>query len=203
MVTCSTRMASAMPGFSHVGGTSGAGGGRAGGRPGPRGIRRGRLVIMPAMTISVRESWRASMIMAPRPVCTPVISPTTMTTQEKPRPRRRPVKMPGMAAGRTTRANMAERPTPSMDAASNSRGSTLRTPKMVLTRMGKKAPRATRKKAELGPRPKMIMESGSQAVTGTGRRTCKAGSSKARAIQRRPMAMPSGRARRAASRKAP
>jgi ABC-type nitrate/sulfonate/bicarbonate transport system permease component len=36
---------------------------------------------------------RSSMIIAPRPVGTPVISPTTITTQAKPRPSRRPVKI--------------------------------------------------------------------------------------------------------------
>src|SRR3954451_23595148 len=44
------------------------------------------ITTMPAMTISVRESCRASMMMAPSPVGTPVISPTTITTQAKPNP---------------------------------------------------------------------------------------------------------------------
>ena len=46
------------------------------------------MTIMPEMTISVRESCRASMMMRAEPVCTPVISPTTITTQAKPRPSR-------------------------------------------------------------------------------------------------------------------
>ena len=55
------------------------------------------ITTMPQITISVRDSWRASMMMAPSPVGTPVISPTTITTQAKPRPSRRPVKMRGQA----------------------------------------------------------------------------------------------------------
>ena len=91
---------------------------------------------MPQITISVRESWRASMMIAPSPVCTPVISPTTSTTQAKPRPSRSPVKIEGRAAGSTTRANCAVPVQPSIDAASNSRGSTERTPNTVLIRIG-------------------------------------------------------------------
>ena len=60
------------------------------------------ITTIPQITISVRESWRASMIIAPSPVGTPVISPTTMTTHAKPRPSRRPVKMAGRLAGSTT-----------------------------------------------------------------------------------------------------
>ena len=47
-----------------------------------------------------------------------------------------PVKIDGSAAGSTTRKNCAESRQPSIDAASNRRGSTERTPKMVLTRIG-------------------------------------------------------------------
>ena len=47
-----------------------------------------------------------------------------------------PVKIDGSAAGSTTRKNCAVPVHPSIDAASNNRGSTERTPKMVLTRIG-------------------------------------------------------------------
>ena len=47
-----------------------------------------------------------------------------------------PVKIDGNAAGSTTRKNCAELVQPSIDAASNSRGSTERTPKIVFTRIG-------------------------------------------------------------------
>ena len=94
------------------------------------------MTIMPEITISVRESWRASMMIAPSPVCTPVISPTTITTHAKPSPSRIRVKMDGSAAGSTTRKNCANSLQPSIEAASNSRGSTERTPKMVFTRIG-------------------------------------------------------------------
>ena len=76
------------------------------------------------------------MMIAPSPVCTPVISPTTITTQAKPRPSRSPVKIAGRLAGSTTLKNCAVPSQPSMLAASNSRGSTERTPKMVLIRIG-------------------------------------------------------------------
>ena len=76
------------------------------------------------------------MMMAPSPVGTPVISPTTITTHAKPSPSRMPVKIEGSAAGSTTRKNCAEPVQPSMEAASNNRGSTERTPKTVLTRIG-------------------------------------------------------------------
>ena len=66
------------------------------------------MTIIPEITISVRESWRASMMIAPNPVCTPVISPTTITTHAKPNPSRMPVKMDGSAAGSTTRKNCAD-----------------------------------------------------------------------------------------------
>ncbi len=94
------------------------------------------ITIMPEMIRSVRDRVRPSMIAAPRPVGTPVISPTTMTTQAKPSPSRRPLKMLGSAAGSTTRRNIAEPEQPSIEAASNSLGSTWRTPKMVLSRIG-------------------------------------------------------------------
>ena len=46
------------------------------------------------------------------------------------------MKMPGTDAGSTTRVNMAAGVVPSIAAASNSRGSTLRTPNTVLRRIG-------------------------------------------------------------------
>jgi hypothetical protein len=94
------------------------------------------MTIIPAMTTSVRDTSRAFSIIAPRPMRTPESSPTTMTTQANPSPSRRPVKMPGSADGSTTLGKSAVRDTPSIAAASMRRGSTLRTPKIVLTRIG-------------------------------------------------------------------
>ncbi len=94
------------------------------------------ITIIPEITISVRDNCRASVMMAPRPVCTPVISPTMITTQAKPSPSRRPVKIAGMLAGSTTLKNCAVPSQPSMLAASNDRGSTERAPKIVLIRIG-------------------------------------------------------------------
>ncbi len=59
-----------------------------------------------------------------------------MTTQANPNPSRMPVKIDGSAAGSTTRKNCAGPVHPSIEAASNNRGSTERTPKMVLTKIG-------------------------------------------------------------------
>ena len=91
---------------------------------------------MPQITSSVRDSVRPSMITAPSPWGTPVISPTTITNQASPNPSRRPVKIDGVAAGSTTLKNCALPLQPSIEAASNSFGSTERTPKMVLSRIG-------------------------------------------------------------------
>ena len=94
------------------------------------------ITIMPVTTRSVRESVRPSMITEPSPVGTPVISPTTIRIQAKPWAMRSPLKIAGSEAGNTTSRNIAEPVQPSMDAASNSRGSTERTPKTVLSRIG-------------------------------------------------------------------
>ncbi len=59
------------------------------------------MTIIPVTTRSVRESVRPSMITEPRPVGTPVISPTTIRIQAKPWAMRSPLKIAGSEAGNT------------------------------------------------------------------------------------------------------
>jgi len=74
---------------------------------------------------------------------------------------------------------------------------------MVLSRIGKKAPRNTRKIADLAPRPKKIIDSGSHAVTGIGRNSDSVGSSSARSSGMRPIIRPIGMPSNAAQKKPP
>ena len=90
-----------------------------------------------------------------------------------------------------------------MEAASNNRGSTDRTPKTVFSMIGKNAPRNTRKIAAFGPKPKKIMERGNQAVTGIGRSSEIVGSSICRRSLIRPIISPIGMPSAAASKKPP
>jgi hypothetical protein len=87
--------------------------------------------------------------------------------------------------------------------ASKSRASTERTPKTVFSRIGKNAPRKTRKMAERGPRPKNTIDSGSHAVTGIGRSSDSVGSRSWRKRGILPIASPSGMPSATARRKPP
>ena len=94
------------------------------------------MTIMPVITRSVRESVRPSITTDPRPVGTPVISPTTINIQANPCAILKPLKMAGSEAGSTICRNMPAPEHPSIEAASNSRGSIERTPKIVFRRIG-------------------------------------------------------------------
>ena len=72
------------------------------------------IMTMPTIARSVRERLRPSMITEPRPVGTPVISPTTIRIHAKLWPSRRPLKIAGMDAGSTIWRNIAEPEQPSM-----------------------------------------------------------------------------------------
>jgi hypothetical protein len=94
------------------------------------------MTIMPVITRSVRESVRPSITTDPRPVGTPVISPTTINIQAKPCAIRSPLKIAGKEAGSTICRNIPVPEHPSIDAASNRRGSIERTPNIVFKRIG-------------------------------------------------------------------
>ena len=80
---------------------------------------------------------RPSMMMEPSPVGTPVISPTTIRIQAKPDARAQPGEDAGQRGRQHHLGGTSPSPRqPSMLAASNRRGSTERTPKMVLSRIG-------------------------------------------------------------------
>ena len=135
------------------------------------------ITIMPEITRSVRDSVRPSMITAPRPSGTPVISPTTISIHAKPCPRRRPLKIAG---GCRRQHDLAEQ---RRAVAAEHRGG-LEQPVVdrahaedgveqdrIETRRG-----TPEKSPHSGPSPKKIIESGSHAVTGIGRSSCSVGS---------------------------
>ena len=111
------------------------------------------------------------------PVCTPVISPTTITTQAKPRPSRRPVKIARQRgrqhhAEELRRARAAEHrrrlEQARIDAAHGEDG---------VDQDRIEGAERDQEEGRAGPRPNRIIDSGSHAVTGIGRRNWKIGSS--------------------------
>ena len=77
------------------------------------------ITIMPVMTRSVRDSVRPSITTEPRPVGTPVISPTTIRIQAKPCATRNPLKIAGSDAGSTICRNIRVPEQPSIEAAAH------------------------------------------------------------------------------------
>ena len=83
---------------------------------------------------------------------------------------RRPVAMYGTALGSVIRQRRPERPTPERAGGVIATGSTSRTPYIVCTRIGQKAPNAARKTSLLMFVPSVRKSSGISAAEGIGRR---------------------------------
>ncbi len=105
-------------------------------------------------------------------------------------PIRRPAKMLGSAAGSTMKRSSWRLPPPTMAPARIRLRSQVFTPWIVLSRIGKKAPRNTRKIAGLLAMPNQMMASGIHDTGGIGRSVCSVGSMITSTVRDQPMATP-------------